>query len=564
MVSIIFPNRPDPITERQLWYLIWYQKLTGLYTPTPKGPSIKDSDAPKFMNLLNDSNLRKTLLLRKNIAWLRRQLAIANEECLAAGTDFATVWKNLGKDGREAALEEGLVKVTPSTRCIEDWWLYCPDMLKVPMCRGDGEGFVDMVQRLKAPDANKLPSNDFPVLVHERVWAVHGIPLPGEEPEFPKPASIRAYHDLVVVQRHYFLSLVCLYTIAEARGVDAGIQFNEYDDYATRDVGEQAVNEMSMQFGSLRSIYHPTVGTDPVSEAETHMTPEFKANFQKVLKNHLSEPEKILCHVCKKGKQHGVKLLHCGAECQVLDYKKGDPPHKTICWYFSLPYFPPAHGAYTPGGKTLRSSGPTFSASTIDTPAVGSGSNTSGVSSCACQSDWYSPRMQLAMKIASEVGSDVILDSGEYDFPRAGDDEPFNPKYVYMGQDIPLECWPLTRKSDFIKFLRGYSFALTVLGDVIKTGVIPTLRTFTARMNAIESSPIPIQREHRGRLEDWRYFKKRGATLFQVLYAVIIRTSDEIGDGEMQDTFADEFDPLPVCDDHDDDFTTVSMMLCTT
>lgn len=159
----------------------------------------QDSDAPKFANLLSDSMLRKTLLLRKNLAFIRQQLTRGHAECAAAGKRFEARWTALGAPAREAALQAGLIMLTPDKRCIEDWWMYAPEMRKFEMCRGDGEAFVGVVRHLLV-DGKGLPSIDFPVLVHKRLWAVYGIPLPGADPEFPAPAAIRAFRDLLLVQ----------------------------------------------------------------------------------------------------------------------------------------------------------------------------------------------------------------------------------------------------------------------------------------------------------------------------------------------------------------------------
>lgn len=47
------------------------------------------------------------------------------------------------------------------------------------------------------------------------------------------------------------------------------------------------------------------------------MSPEHKQVFDERLKANLAVPENPLCHVCKKGKQDGVKLRVC-EKCHLI------------------------------------------------------------------------------------------------------------------------------------------------------------------------------------------------------------------------------------------------------
>ncbi|KAK4698314.1 hypothetical protein P7C70_g7968, partial [Phenoliferia sp. Uapishka_3] len=520
------------------------------------------------MSLLQDSNLRRTLQLRKNIALMRQQLSKDYAECVGDGASLEQIWEKLGRAGRELALEDGLIKLTPDVKCIEDWWQYCPDMLKYPMCRGAGEGFINVVQHLLAPDPNKVPSIDFPVLVHEKVWTLYGIPLPGSEPEFPKPAAIRALHDLIVVKRHYFLALVCLYTIAEAvstlagpkafdldliskrlsqRGVKSCIQFHDYVDYSNLSAAEQGIQDMAQM------------------RLASYLSEEEKARYEKLVETSLAKPEVVLCHrktesfpVTQSVKEPSFlsavlariladgccTVLAIARDCQLLDYKKGDPPHKRIC------------------GKSLREVGLTFATSNVASDeSKSAGAVPPTKSSCGCQEGWLSPRMRLSLQLQSKDASDRVIDVGEDYLPSAG--EPFDPSLVYMGKNIPLVSWPTTRRTEYRKFLRGYSFALSVLHSLTNIRTIPTLRAFEAIMKAIENDPELIRFEHRGSLDDYLYFKERGPTLLHVMYNVALQVEEEMVDGSTRKSYGEQLDLLPACDTHDEDFTAVMMMLCT-
>lgn len=68
-------------------------------------------------------------------------------------------------------------------------------------------------------------------------------------------------------------------------------------------------------------------------------------------------------------------------------------------------------------------------------------------------------------------------------------------------------------------------------------------------------------RRHRGTLADWLFFKKRGAETLHVFYAVIQRASEEMAEEDIYEIAGEELTGLPVREEHDDDFTTASMML---
>ncbi|KAL8287650.1 hypothetical protein RQP46_003508 [Phenoliferia psychrophenolica] len=486
MPSVLFPERPDPTTgaegQRQ-WYFFWDSQLTMIYGPTPKGSSITDAQAPMFLSLLSDVNLRKALMLRKDIAFTQRALSQKHADAIATGSSFESRWVALGRDGREAALENALTKMVPSSRCIEDWWMYCPDMRKSVMCSGTGEKFTSLVRHFLVTDLVNLPSPDFPVLFNERVWSQYGIAHPGSEAaDFPRPAAIRAFHDMTVIQRHYFLVMVCYHTLTKACDLKDSLTFREFDDTAPQSADEKAMQARSSQL------------------AMDMMSPSHKAHFEKLLGQHLSEPESPVCHVCKKGKPEGVHLQHC-SKCQKIDRRM------LYC-------------------------------------------------SRECQIFDYK-------QVTAEVQSDMTLDCGaDAVLPVRG--KRFDREQIPVGSEIAAKHWPVNTVADFTRFLRGLSFALSVYSRLVDAEALPTLQKFDAKLAQYEATQPGSFRLHRGTLDDYKFVKKQGATAMMVMLGLMKVACEQVAEGTFEEIYGDEMLEMPVCEEHDDDFTTVSLLLATT
>ncbi|KAL8287652.1 hypothetical protein RQP46_003510 [Phenoliferia psychrophenolica] len=279
MPSIMHPSRPNPtgVEGQRQWYDFWENTLMMTYNPFPTESFMTDDKAPMLQSVLSESYLRKVLMLRKNIAFMQRMLSENHAEATkGGGSTFEARWLALGRAGREQALEDALAKTAPNNKCIEDWWMWAPELVKGVMCVGTGEKFTNLVRHFLVEDLVNLPSPDFPVLVNDRVWALLGIALPGSEAvDFPRPAAIRAWQDSNLVERHYFLVLVCYYTVTKVCNLTDFLAFRGFDDSVPQSGGEKAMDERTMRM------------------AMDMMPDEHKAHFQKLVQEHLRSAANI-------------------------------------------------------------------------------------------------------------------------------------------------------------------------------------------------------------------------------------------------------------------------------
>lgn len=114
-----------------------------------------------------------------------------------------------------------------------------------------------------------------------------------------------------------------------------------------------------------------------------------------------------------------LTILCLPRECQVFDYKNGQPPHCSL------------------RGQALRASGPSYASpsditKTKTNPSIAS----SRLATCGCEAGWFSPRMRYVMRHTSEVASDIVIDSGGDAFPPPPDH--FENTDVYLGEHVPL------------------------------------------------------------------------------------------------------------------------------
>ncbi|KAL8287649.1 hypothetical protein RQP46_003507 [Phenoliferia psychrophenolica] len=247
-MDVLYPDRPNPAVDQKKWYMFWQMQLIASYSATPKGPAVTDADAPDYVGVLNDARLHRMLLERKDVAFLQGELSRNHAKAIATGSSFEARWNALGLDGRKDELENALAKTATGFRNVESWWFFAPEMEKSHMCSGVGEQFANVVRHFLVADLVNLPSPDFPVLVNERVWAKWGIAIPGSEAaDLPRPAAIRAFHDTIIIWRHYFLVVVCYYVLSSICDSGTTLQYREFDDSAPRSADEKALQSYARQ-----------------------------------------------------------------------------------------------------------------------------------------------------------------------------------------------------------------------------------------------------------------------------------------------------------------------------
>jgi hypothetical protein len=161
------------------------------------------------MLMLSEQHLSYLYQIRLDIATNRRDISnLWLTSYSSSGIPIEQIWASKTQKEREKVVVQALVAYATCGRpaaMSEDMWSYCPDITKQNMCSGKGEGFIRLLNFLKAPDAVAKPSLDFPVLKEPRVWRLFDISM-DDAANARRPEGVRGYHNSVIVERHWFLA----------------------------------------------------------------------------------------------------------------------------------------------------------------------------------------------------------------------------------------------------------------------------------------------------------------------------------------------------------------------
>lgn len=166
--------------------------------------SLQDAESDAHLSKGSESMLQYLLSLRDTIAHLRKDITRIYIVKSSKNDSVEMAWTSKSQVDRERIVLEALVRYATSGSAIsEDFWQYCPDITKESMCVGAGEGFLNLLKHFLVNDPHGQVSVDFPVLKDPRVWRLWDIR--DAVPDIKRPRGIQAYHNMVMVLRHYFL-----------------------------------------------------------------------------------------------------------------------------------------------------------------------------------------------------------------------------------------------------------------------------------------------------------------------------------------------------------------------
>ncbi|KII95415.1 hypothetical protein PLICRDRAFT_213990 [Plicaturopsis crispa FD-325 SS-3] len=314
------PRRPDPAKNPEGWYKFWEEELEWSFS-RPWERLVKDSE-PQDVSQAMVSHMR---LLRTQIGSLSQQLSKLYVTMHSRDTPIENLWKDKGVKGREDLLVESLVSQT-SLPGHEDYWQFCPEVTKKSMCSGDGEGLINVLKHFIVTDIQGKPPTNFPILKHPDVWRLFDF-SPDDAAEAKRPKHVQAYHDVVLVVRHYFLVHVVLSVLSRLVGVNVNTTYLKAPKTDKKAIKHgRAVDPNPL----------PKYVYDLVDQKAKHERATAKENADKLMDwcyycnktAPIVEKRMMCCSGCKKV---GRQVTYCSRECQIKDYKTGTPPHKVIC-----------------------------------------------------------------------------------------------------------------------------------------------------------------------------------------------------------------------------------------
>ncbi|KAF8064399.1 hypothetical protein FPV67DRAFT_1782666 [Lyophyllum atratum] len=166
--------------------------------------------------------------------------------------------------------------------------------------------------------------------------------------------------------------------------------------------------------------------------------------------------------------------------------------------------------------------------------------------SCKCQERWLSPRMRYILMTIAGVASDIILDTGDMDAEEG------HIGCTYLSQYIPRDQIPDGQEAVTL-WIKGFAAIFSVIYKIFKAKKIPTL-------TAIEHSLSRLKGDQQKALEVFRDYTDMDLVIEALVYGAKEEwTGDEFLD--TYDSYANEWDALSACAEHDLNWTTALVML---
>ncbi|KAJ7574443.1 hypothetical protein C8J56DRAFT_472398 [Mycena floridula] len=301
-------------------------KIFGTAVPfkAPPGrrplPSILDGFPDFLYRKLaeDDATVQNTHVIAKQICTLQRDLSKKVSRRFAED-DFVGEWKRCTAKDREAWMLEGLQRTCNASPDFEEWRTWCPETTIVRCNYESGQGFLDLIGQLVGQDLVNVPA-DYRI-VPNTVFDTMNKQTATDKPEtHPGRRMLQRSNNN---RRIYFLTMFVWTTLLAFYG--------ESETY-----GLQKSTKGSTEAKELRDFVR---GQKDEALLKTLKQTQKESNALRAVADrgcttcglpaHLAGVTTLLaCQACKKINRN---VFYCTKECQVQDWKHGNPTHKSIC-----------------------------------------------------------------------------------------------------------------------------------------------------------------------------------------------------------------------------------------
>ncbi|KAJ7279963.1 hypothetical protein C8J57DRAFT_118138 [Mycena rebaudengoi] len=311
---------PSFAEDRRQWNAVWERDLAKIfgsgveiYSALEMKSSITDGFPAEFYDeLLTDSGVASMHSWTSHICSLQHSLSLKSLQRFVED-DFETRWMlGCSPKEREEFILEGLVRTCELSAYYESYRQWCPELSLERLNRDSGRGFIELLEQLyQVPEEYRTVPN----AVFEKIIGING----------PNTHRGRVYFQTFLeVRRTYFLTWVVWQVLLVIYGESQEYGFNKKQrggtnhwkkllKYLPPDVNLKAEVKGALQEAELR---------DSRKFGERHCA-------ACRLPARLAGVETLLA--CQRCKSIGRLVWYCSRECQTTDWRKGKPPHKTIC-----------------------------------------------------------------------------------------------------------------------------------------------------------------------------------------------------------------------------------------
>ncbi|KAJ7078736.1 hypothetical protein B0H15DRAFT_892038 [Mycena belliarum] len=314
------PKSPSFQKDRRGWNAAWERDLATLYgsavdiafagrRPITSLASDLPTEAHEMM--LADANVLNVQIMTTQICTLQRDLTRKAAKRFAED-DFESHWTTrCSVKQREEFILEGLVRACDASPDFEEHRKWCPELTLKRLNHASGRGYLDLLKKLTLQDLDTIP-NDFKTVPNVVYDAIHDIkdpnPHPGQVLGKKAGDSGRTYLLTMVVWN----ILLAFYGESENYGLVKG---QRDDPKELKRMGQMLGGEVDVK-GIIRETAANRL------RGERHCTscglPAEKAGVATLV-------------ACQRCKAIDRLIFYCSKDCQVVDWKTGHPPHKTIC-----------------------------------------------------------------------------------------------------------------------------------------------------------------------------------------------------------------------------------------
>ncbi|KAG9044346.1 hypothetical protein FS837_008279 [Tulasnella sp. UAMH 9824] len=328
--------KADREKDPEKWNKEWEAYLGKKFKPLPSYPDL--SFLSEFSpRILGQGMLASMEEQRKELCTLQKDLAglVADKR---EGGHLDSKWLSMSPETRAEYILKGLVISSGAVADMDERRQWCPETTTAFLQRDGGQGFLDLLNTILDTPNGEAPSEELraePILVShpvfDGIWHIGEACPPGEN-----EAVRNVMQNHVSLSRNFYLSFFLWNTILNMYGksqnymaVKPTTSFNE-SLRGARNLGSSAKEAGLSKADGKRVIQE---AKNAYAEAERACASCSKLSSQ------LPEGTNFLR--CSKCMGVGRKVMYCNKDCQLKDWKHGNPPHKTIC---GKPYAVPGEG----------------------------------------------------------------------------------------------------------------------------------------------------------------------------------------------------------------------------
>jgi len=279
----------------------------------------------------------------KQLCTLQKDLAsLASEKC--ATEDFEDRWRACGAEKRQQHYFEAMVHICEIPD-MEEQRLFAPEITLKALQARDGEGYLDLLRRLM-PQASL--TDQYILIENSVIDSMLELRKPFDTTNSVPTDPLAFVQKVSVMRRCLFISLsvwsilLSFYGISEpfvsvkSKGSVLG---NDFQEWAKSRLGKK----------TLRTMVKETKQAKKLSRWACSHCNKLEVDVGEAFKS------------CSRCMTIGRKVMYCGRDCQVEDWKNGKPPHKIICGKPSTPGAsnlaapaPPKAGSIPPAAPNFR------------------------------------------------------------------------------------------------------------------------------------------------------------------------------------------------------------------